>query len=96
MEAPTNYALAREGGNPVFPRYGRPDGNTAASAAMMKKLRKQITDPKKSLHSLRHKKKDGLRNVGCPEEISKVILGHSSQEAAARHGVADRLEVLRE
>ncbi|MEY8118878.1 integrase, partial [Falsihalocynthiibacter sp. BN13B15] len=54
------------------------------------------TDPKKSLHSLRHKKKDDLRNVGCPEEISKVILGHSSQEAATRYGAGYRLEVLRE
>ncbi|MEY8096314.1 tyrosine-type recombinase/integrase [Falsihalocynthiibacter sp. S25ZX9] len=96
VKALTNLCFGKEGDDPVFSRYGRPNGNTAASAAMMKKLRKQITDPKKSLHSLRHKKKDDLRNVGCPEEISKVILGHSSQEAATRYGAGYRLEVLRE
>jgi len=46
---------------PIFARYGREGGNTAASALLMKHFRKAITDPKKSLHSLRHKKKDDLR-----------------------------------
>jgi len=80
---------------PIFDRYGRHNGNTAASASMMKHLRKVISDPKKTLHSLRHKKKDDLRNIGCPEEISKVVLGHSSTEVAARYGAGFDQDVLR-
>jgi integrase len=81
---------------PIFDRYGRVGGNTAASALMMKHLRKIISDPKKALHSLRHKKKDDLRNIGCPEEVSKVLLGHSSVEVAARYGAGFNLDVLRD
>ena len=80
---------------PVFDRYGREGGNTAASALMMRYFRRVIPDPKKSLHSLRHKKKDDLRNISCPEEISKAILGHSNTEVAARYGAGYSLDILR-
>ncbi|MFZ7090816.1 tyrosine-type recombinase/integrase [Primorskyibacter sp. 2E233] len=86
----------KEEGDAIFERYGRPGGNTAASALMMKRFRKVIPDPKKSLHSLRHKKKDDLRRVGCPEEISKAILGHSNAEVAARYGSGYGLDSLRD
>lgn len=62
---------------------------------MMKRLRKIIPEEKKSLHSLRHKKKDDLRNVGCPEEISKAIMGHSSAEVASRYGSGYGQDILR-
>ncbi|WIY25191.1 site-specific integrase [Parasedimentitalea psychrophila] len=81
---------------PIFDRYGRDKGNTAASATMMKRFRKVISDPKKALHSLRHRKKDDLRNTSCPEEISKVILGHSNKEVAARYGAGFKIDVLRD
>ncbi|MFG6591700.1 tyrosine-type recombinase/integrase [Sulfitobacter sp. 1A12157] len=81
--------------NPVFARYGRGGGNTACSAALMKYVRKVITEPKKTVHSLRHKKKDELRSTGCPEEISKVLLGHSSTEVAARYGAGFDGEILK-
>ena len=81
---------------PVFDRYGRVGGNTAASALMMKRFRKVISEPKKALHSLRHKKKDDLRAVGCPEEISKVILGHSNKDVAARYGAGFNQDILRD
>lgn len=81
--------------DPIFERYGRQGGNTAASALMMKRLRKIIPEEKKSLHSLRHKKKDDLRNVGCPEEISKAIMGHSSAEVASRYGSGYGQDILR-
>lgn len=58
-------------------RYGRPDGNTSASAALMKHLRKIVTERKKTIHSLRHRKADQLRAAECPEEIRKALLGHS-------------------
>lgn len=82
--------------DPLFVKYGRTGGNTAASALMMKRFRTVIPDTKKSLHSLRHKKKDDLRNIGCPEEISKAILGHSSSEVASRYGSGYTLSTLRD
>lgn len=84
----------KKASDPVFERYGRVGGNTACSAALMKYLRKVIIEPKKTVHSLRHKKKDELRSTGCPEEISKVLLGHSSTEVAARYGAGFGAEIL--
>ena len=75
--------------------YGRPDGNTSASAALMKHLRKVVTEQKKTIHSLRHRKADQLRAVECPEEIRKALLGHSNREVAARYGDGHSLEILK-
>lgn len=85
----------REGDEPLFVRYGRPNGNTAASAALMKSVRKVITEKKKGVHSLRHRKADQLRQIEAPDELRKVILGHSNREVAARYGDGYSLEVLR-
>ncbi|MFG6517827.1 tyrosine-type recombinase/integrase [Sulfitobacter sp. 1A13496] len=86
--------IGKKASDPVFERYGRVGGNTACSAALMKYLRKVIIEPKKTVHSLRHKKKDELRSTGCPEEISKVLLGHSSSEVASRYGAGFGAEIL--
>jgi len=85
----------REDTEPLFTRYGRPDGNTSASAALMKHLRKVVTERKKTIHSLRHRKADQLRAVECPEEIRKALLGHSNREVAARYGDGNSLEILK-
>jgi len=81
---------------PMFPRYARPRGNDAASAMMMKRLRRRVTDPKVTLHSLRHRMKDRLRNTGCPEHLSMAILGHSANTVAASYGSGYALDVMRE
>ena len=52
---------------------------------LMKRLRKTVSDPKVTIHSLRHRMKDKLRNTGCPEAISKAILGHSENSVAANY-----------
>lgn len=85
----------REDSEPLFVRYGKVGGNTNASAALMKHLRKVIDDPLKSIHSLRHRKKDQLRSVEAPEEISKVLLGHSNKDVASRYGDGYQQDVLR-
>jgi integrase len=85
----------REDTEPLFTRYGRPDGNTACSAALMKHLRKVVTERKKTIHSLRHRKADQLRAVECPEEIRKALLGHSNREVAARYGDGHSLEIMK-
>ena len=51
--------------SPIFPQYARPRGSDAASAMLMKRLRTQVSDPKVTIHSLRHRMKDKLRNTGC-------------------------------
>lgn len=82
--------------NSLFPAYARPRGSDAASAMLMKRLRTQITDKKVTIHSLRHRMKDKLRNTGCPEAISLAILGHSTNTVAANYGSGYALEVMRE
>jgi integrase len=63
---------------------------------LMKRLRTVITDKKLTMHSLRHRMKDKLRNTGCPEAISLAILGHSTNTVAANYGSGYALEVMRE
>jgi len=63
---------------------------------MMKRLRRQITDKKITMHSLRHRMKDKLRNTGCPEAISLAILGHSTNTVASNYGSGYALDIMRE
>ena len=79
------HRIGKEDGEPLFGDYARPRGNDAASAMLMKRLRQTISDPKVTIHSLRHRMKDKLRNTGCPEAISKAILGHSENSVAANY-----------
>lgn len=79
----------------VFPQYAKDRGRDAASAMLMKRFRQVITDQKLSMHSLRHRMKDTLRNTGCPENLSMAILGHSTNTVAANYGSGYALEVMR-
>ena len=79
---------------PIFERYARPRGMDRVSAMMMKRFRKVITDKKLSMHSLRHRMKDKLRNTGCPEAVSMAILGHGTNTVAANYGSGYAIEVM--
>ena len=81
---------------PLFPNYAKDRGADSCSAMLMKRLRSVITDKKLTMHSLRHRMKDKLRNTGCPEAISMAILGHSTNTVAANYGSGYALEVMRE
>ena len=81
---------------PLFPQYAKERGGDNCSAMMMKRLRTIITDKKLTMHSLRHRMKDKLRNTGCPEAISMAILGHGSNTVAANYGSGYALDVMRE
>ena len=81
---------------PLFPRYAKERGGDNCSAMLMKRLRTIITDKKLTMHSLRHRMKDKLRNTGCPEAISMAILGHGSNTVAANYGSGYALDVMRE
>jgi integrase len=45
-----------------------------------------IADPRKVVHSLRHRAQDRLRAVGCPEDVRWAILGHEEKSVAAGYG----------
>ena len=85
-----------EQSSPVFEKYARDRGSDAASAMLMKHVRKVTTDKKITLHSLRHRMKDKLRNSGCPEHLSMAILGHSANSIAANYGSGYAMDVMRE
>jgi len=95
-EALQGLEVAASDAAPMFAQYARPRGSDAASAMMMKRLRRRVTDRKITLHSLRHRMKDRLRNTGCPEHLSMAILGHSTNSVAANYGSGYALEVMRE
>jgi integrase len=81
---------------PLFPQYAKERAGDNCSAMLMKRLRTIITDKKLTMHSLRHRMKDKLRNTGCPEAISIAILGHGSNTVPANHGSGYALDVMRE
>ena len=98
-EALMVLAPLTKGRNPeaaLFPRYAKERGGDNCSAMLMKRLRRVITDKKLTMHSLRHRMKDKLRNTGCPEAISMAILGHSTNTVAANYGSGYALGVMRE
>ncbi|TPL45434.1 site-specific integrase [Mesorhizobium sp. B2-4-6] len=78
----------------LFPTYAREGGATAASQVLMKHVRKVVTDPKVTVHSLRHTLKDKLVRAGVPEAVQNMILGHSSGAVSEAYGGPEaRLEV---
>lgn len=81
--------------SPIYEKYARPRGRDAASAMLMKRLRAVVKDPKVTIHSLRHRMKDQLRNTGCPESLSKEILGHAQGSIAANYGAGYSIDVMR-
>ena len=86
----------KEDDDAIFTRYAKPRGADNASQMLMKRLRKQIKDPKKSIHSLRHSMKDKLRNAGVQEELAKAIMGHSDGSVASRYGSGYNKDVMLE
>ncbi|WP_298433357.1 tyrosine-type recombinase/integrase [uncultured Jannaschia sp.] len=69
-------------GFPIFPRYGRPRGADAASAALMKVVRDVTPDTRFTVHGLRHRVSDKLRDAGAPVEVRYGFLGHANQAVA--------------
>lgn len=71
-------------GGAIWPQYARPRGADAASAALMKSLRKLTKEKKFTIHSLRHRFKDRCRDVGIPKNVQDQLLGHSSVDVGER------------
>ena len=96
LEALQAQRVGKDDSQPLFDAYARPNGNTALSAILMKHLRKTITDKQKSIHSLRHKLKDDLRNTGCDSSLADAILGHTTAGVGSRYGSGYNPEVMRQ
>ncbi|MDX0105575.1 tyrosine-type recombinase/integrase [Sinorhizobium meliloti] len=79
----------------LFSRYAATSKERlASSAALMKHVRKIVTDEKVTVHSLRHSLKDRLRLAGVEPGTIDDILGHSSGKVSERYGGDEaRLEV---
>jgi integrase len=54
-----------------------------------------IVDPRKVIHSLRHRAQDRLRAAGCPVDIRYELLGHEKKTVAAGYGVGHPMPVLK-
>src|SRR5271169_6521100 len=54
-----------------------------------------IVDPRKVIHSLRHRAQDRLRAVGCPEDVRWALLGHEEKTVAAGYGEGFPVPLLR-
>ncbi len=71
-------------GGPIFPRYGRPRGNDAASVMLMDAIKAETKHHPDSsrfaTHGLRHRVSDMLREAGAPVEVRKGFLGHANQD----------------
>ena len=79
----------------LFPRYVKPRGPDAASAALMKHLKLVRTDSRQTVHSLRHNMKDALRLAEVTKGDQDTLLGHKSKDAGDIYygGEAARLQV---
>jgi integrase len=55
-----------------------------------------IVDPRKVVHSLRHRAQDRLRAAGCPEDCRWAILGHEEKTIAAGYGEGFPVPLLKQ
>ncbi len=54
-----------------------------------------IVDPRKVIHSLRHRAQDRLRAAGCPTDVRYELLGHEKKTVAAGYGVGHPMPLLK-
>lgn len=85
LEAAREALASSEGGNMLFPRYGRYRGSDAVSQILMKHVRTVTDDRRHTVHSLRHNMKDALMLAEISSLTQNLILGH------ALGGVGDRV-----
>ena len=81
---------------PLFNRTKHKDPSDAASKRLNRFLDDiGITDPRKVVHSTRHRAQDRLRAAGCPEDIRWSILGHEEETVAAGYGEGFAVPLLK-
>lgn len=82
LKAATEAVEGVAQGTPLFARYARPRGADGASAALMKAVRAETDDKRFTVHGLRHRVSDRLRDAGAPVEVRHGFLGHASTAIA--------------
>lgn len=55
-----------------------------------------IDDPRKVIHSLRHRAQDRLRAAGCPQDVRWALLGHEEKTVAAGYGEGFPVRMLKQ
>ncbi|WJS03244.1 tyrosine-type recombinase/integrase [Roseibium aggregatum] len=70
----------------LFPRYGYEVSKDSTSAALMKHVRKIVSDHNVCNHSLRHTLTDKLRLAGYSEDTIKLVLGHAGSGITGQYG----------
>ena len=85
---------------PVLPKaiMGRLfQGNARAASKRLNRFLNEIgvADPRKVIHSLRHRAQDRLRAAGCPEDVRWALLGHEEKTVAAGYGEGFPVPTLR-
>jgi integrase len=55
-----------------------------------------IADPRKVVHSLRHRAQDRLRAAGCPQDVRWALLGHEEKTVAAGYGEGFPVTLLKQ
>jgi integrase len=96
LDALRGQGEGKEGEAVLFRSYAGPRRAETASAALMKRLRSVVKDGKKTIHSLRHRMKDRLRDTHCPESLAREIMGHSEQGVAFNYGSGYALQMKRD
>ena len=73
-------------------------GTEAAASKRLNRFLRDcgIADPRKVLHSLRHRAQDRLRAAGCPQDVRWALLGHEEKTVAAGYGEGFPVTMLRE
>jgi hypothetical protein len=78
------------------PLFRQGDAPAAASKRLNRFLNDiGIVDPRKVVHSLRHRAQDRLRAAGCPEDVRWALLGHEEKAVAAGYGEGFPVPLLR-
>jgi integrase len=54
-----------------------------------------IVDPRKVVHSLRHRAQDRLRAAGCPQDVREQLLGHEQVTVGESYGVGSPVPLLK-
>jgi integrase len=64
------------------------NGSPAAASKRLNRFLREIgiADPRKVVHSLRHRAQDRLRAAGCPQDIRWALLGHEDTTVAEGYG----------
>lgn len=90
LEAAKEAVKAAGEGLYLFPRYVRPRGGDAVSAAIMKHLKPLRTDRRHVVNSLRHNLTDRLRLAGVTKTDEDAIIGHAAPSVGIAHYGSER------